>query len=81
MTMTEIPEVPDEIADAAPSRKLIVWALLLSDEQLTQEELRERTGLSPGATSESLQELHEAGLVEKSRDPHKLIRHRYEIQI
>ena len=77
-----VPPVPDAIADAPPSRKLIVWTFFLVDEErLTQQELRELTGLSLGAVSHSLRDLRDAGLVEKHPDPNNLVGHHYELQI
>jgi DNA-binding HxlR family transcriptional regulator len=77
-----VPPVPEAIADAAPSRKLVVWAFLLSDaDRLTQEGLRELTGLSLSAVSHSLRDLRDAGLVEKHPDPNNPVGHHYELQI
>jgi len=77
-----VPPVPDAIADAPPSRKLIVWAFFLVDEErLTQQELRELTGLSLGAVSQSLRDLRDAGLIQKRPDPSNPVGHCYEFQI
>lgn len=52
-------------ADAPPSAKLVVKVLEYSDDALTQQQISERTRLSPRTVRSSVKRLKEQGVVEE----------------
>lgn len=55
--------IPDELADANPSTKLIWQTLAVDDDELTQYQLKDRTALAHATVSKALSELESRGLV------------------
>lgn len=58
-------EVPDEIADAPPSVKLVYLVLEAADEPVSQHELADRANLNVRQAREALATLDQYGLIDE----------------